>query len=183
MCPPESLVIETLPDLSPGAGEVVIDVKAAGVNFPDVLIIQNKYQFKPELPFTPGSEVAGVVNAVGDGVSHVKAGDHVIAPHPAYQQLYEVPQAIGCEVSLWRVGPETGYRYDVDALERALDRDQFGVATSGGEVLGPDQVCRRRGAGADLSVRRVVEAGLARDGFGEALHFDHVARHGGRLGG
>ncbi|NOZ19414.1 MAG: alcohol dehydrogenase catalytic domain-containing protein, partial [Betaproteobacteria bacterium] len=77
--PPESLVIETLPDLSPGAGEVVIDVKAAGVNFPDVLIIQNKYQFKPELPFTPGSEVAGVVNAVGEGVSHVKAGDHVIA--------------------------------------------------------------------------------------------------------
>ena len=65
--PPESLVIETLPDLSPSAGEVVIDVKAAGVNFPDVLIIQNKYQFKPELPFTPGSEVAGVVNAVGDG--------------------------------------------------------------------------------------------------------------------
>jgi NADPH2:quinone reductase len=77
--PPESLVIETLPDLSPSAGEVVIDVKAAGVNFPDVLIIQNKYQFKPELPFTPGSEVAGVVNAVGVGVSHVKAGDHVIA--------------------------------------------------------------------------------------------------------
>lgn len=48
------------------------------------------------------------------------AGDHVIAPHPAYQQLYEVPQAIGCEVSLWRVGPETGYRYDVDALERLV---------------------------------------------------------------
>lgn len=77
--PPESLVIETLPDPVPGAGEVVIDVKAAGVNFPDVLIIQNQYQFKPELPFTPGSELAGVVRAVGDGVSHVKAGDPVIA--------------------------------------------------------------------------------------------------------
>ncbi len=77
--PPESLVIETLPDLTPGAGEVVIDVRAAGVNFPDVLIIQNKYQYKPELPFTPGSEVAGVVQAVGGGVSHVKNGDHVIA--------------------------------------------------------------------------------------------------------
>ena len=48
------------------------------------------------------------------------AGDHVIAPYPAYQQLYSVPRAIGCEVSLWQVGPETDYRYDVDALERLL---------------------------------------------------------------
>jgi aspartate/methionine/tyrosine aminotransferase len=48
------------------------------------------------------------------------AGDHVIAPYPAYQQLYSVPRAIGCDVSLWRVGPDTGYRYDVDALERLL---------------------------------------------------------------
>ncbi len=48
------------------------------------------------------------------------AGDHVIAPYPAYQQLYSVPKAIGCDVSLWRVGPDTGYRYDVDALERLL---------------------------------------------------------------
>ena len=59
--PPETLSIETLPDPYPGAGEVVIDVKAAGVNFPDVLIIQNKYQFKPTLPFTPGGELAGIV--------------------------------------------------------------------------------------------------------------------------
>lgn len=48
------------------------------------------------------------------------AGDHVIAPYPAYQQLYSVPRAIGCEVSLWKVGPETGYRYDIDALERLI---------------------------------------------------------------
>ncbi|MBP6716315.1 MAG: aminotransferase class I/II-fold pyridoxal phosphate-dependent enzyme [Acidobacteria bacterium] len=50
----------------------------------------------------------------------LSAGDHVIAPYPAYQQLYEVPRAIGCDVSLWHVGPETGYRYDVDALERLI---------------------------------------------------------------
>ena len=62
--PPESLTVEELPDLAPQAGEVVIDVKAASVNFPDVLIIENKYQFKPPLPFTPGSEVAGIVRAV-----------------------------------------------------------------------------------------------------------------------
>ena len=91
--PPDSLVIETLPDLSPGAGEVVIDVKAAGVNFPDVLIIQNKYQFKPELPFTPGSELAGTVAAVGDGVTHVKPGDRVIAflGHGAFASQVKAP--------------------------------------------------------------------------------------------
>jgi aspartate/methionine/tyrosine aminotransferase len=50
----------------------------------------------------------------------LEPGDHVIAPYPAYQQLYSVPRAIGCDVSLWQVGPETGYRYDVDALERLL---------------------------------------------------------------
>jgi NADPH2:quinone reductase len=76
---PESLVVEELAPLVAGDGEVVIDVKAAGVNFPDVLIIQGKYQVKPALPFTPGSELAGVVSSVGAGVSHVKVGDRVIA--------------------------------------------------------------------------------------------------------
>lgn len=77
--PPQTLVVETLPDLQPGPGEVVIDVKAASVNFPDVLVIQNKYQFKPPLPFTPGSEVAGLVRAVGEGVEHVRVGRRVAA--------------------------------------------------------------------------------------------------------
>lgn len=76
---PDTLVIEDLPDVIPGPGHVAIDIKAAGVNFPDVLIIQNKYQVKPALPFTPGSELAGVVRAVGDGVTQVKTGDQVIA--------------------------------------------------------------------------------------------------------
>jgi NADPH2:quinone reductase len=53
--PPESLVVEEVPSLRPGPGEVIVTVKAASVNFPDVLIIQNKYQFKPPLPFSPGA--------------------------------------------------------------------------------------------------------------------------------
>jgi NADPH2:quinone reductase len=77
--PPESLVVEDVVSPDPGSGEVVVSVKAASVNFPDVLIIQNKYQFKPQLPFSPGSEVAGVVKTVGDGVTTVKPGDRVMA--------------------------------------------------------------------------------------------------------
>ncbi len=76
---PETLVVEDINDLTPSAGEVVITVKACGVNFPDTLIIQGKYQFKPAFPFSPGGEVAGVIKLVGDGVTNVKAGDAVIA--------------------------------------------------------------------------------------------------------
>lgn len=76
---PDTLVVEDLPEVVPGPGQVAIDVHAAGVNFPDVLIIQNKYQSKPALPFTPGSELAGVVRAVGEGVTNFKAGDKVLA--------------------------------------------------------------------------------------------------------
>jgi NADPH2:quinone reductase len=61
----------------PKAGEVLIEIKAASLNFPDLLIVQNKYQTKPALPFVPGSEYAGVVQAVGDGVTHLKVGQHV----------------------------------------------------------------------------------------------------------
>jgi len=77
--PPEDLVVEDVPSLVPQAGQAVVAVKAAGVNFPDTLIIQGKYQFKPEPPFSPGGEVAGVVKVVGEGVTSVKVGDHVIA--------------------------------------------------------------------------------------------------------
>jgi len=77
--PPESLVYEDLPSPKPEKGEAIISMKAASVNFPDVLIIQNKYQFKPPLPFSPGSELAGMVKEVGAGVTGWRAGDRVIA--------------------------------------------------------------------------------------------------------
>ena len=61
----------------PKAGEVLVQIKAASLNFPDLLIVQNKYQIKPALPFVPGSEYAGVVEAVGEGVRHLRPGQHV----------------------------------------------------------------------------------------------------------
>lgn len=76
---PESLVVEEVMDPTPAKGQVVIEVKAIGINYPDALIIEDKYQFKPERPFSPGAEVAGIVDAVGEGVKGVRRGDRVIA--------------------------------------------------------------------------------------------------------
>lgn len=77
--PPESLVVEDIPSPPAGEGEVKIRVRACGVNFPDTLIIQGKYQFKPELPFSPGSEVAGEVIEIGAGVEGRTVGERVLA--------------------------------------------------------------------------------------------------------
>jgi len=76
--PPEKLVLEEWPDLEPGPGTVVIDVHACGLNFVDTLMIQGLYQIRPEPPFVPGSEVAGFVSAVGEGVDDLKVGDRVL---------------------------------------------------------------------------------------------------------
>ena len=73
----DALTWTELPTPQPGAGEVLVKIHAASLNFPDLLIVQNKYQIKPALPFVPGSEYAGVVEAVGQGVSHLKIGQAV----------------------------------------------------------------------------------------------------------
>jgi NADPH2:quinone reductase len=80
--PPEKLVVEEVPTPTVGAGQALIAVKACGVNFPDTLIIEGKYQFRAEPPFTPGAEVAGVVEEIGEGVTQLKKGDRVVAFAP-----------------------------------------------------------------------------------------------------
>ena len=75
----DSLVVDELPDPTPAAGQVVVGVRACGVNFPDLLVVQGKYQFKPPPPFSPGGEVAGVVESVGAGVEGLHPGDRVLA--------------------------------------------------------------------------------------------------------
>ncbi|MDP2748010.1 NADPH:quinone oxidoreductase family protein [Pseudomonas sp.] len=77
--PAETLVLEEIASPEAKKNEVLLEVHAAGVNFPDTLIIEGKYQFKPPFPFSPGGEAAGVVTAVGEKVSHLKVGDRVMA--------------------------------------------------------------------------------------------------------
>jgi NADPH2:quinone reductase len=91
---PSALRIDDLPTPVPGAGQVLIDVKAAGVNFPDILITQGNYQFKPALPFSPGGEAAGVVSAVGPGVTSLAVGDRVATTllYGAYAEQVVAPE-------------------------------------------------------------------------------------------
>ena len=77
--PAENLVLEDIPTPEPKKNEILLNVHAAGVNFPDTLIIEGKYQFKPPFPFSPGGEASGVVAAVGEKISHLKVGDRVMA--------------------------------------------------------------------------------------------------------
>lgn len=77
--PAERLVLEDVAPIEPGKGQVVIAIKACSVNFPDTLIIEGKYQFKPDLPFTPGTDVSGIIKKVGPGVAHAHIGDRVLA--------------------------------------------------------------------------------------------------------
>lgn len=92
---PDALVVADVPSPRPGAGEVVVDVKAAGVNYPDVLMIQGKYQIRPPLPFTPGVELAGVVREAGSGVTNASTGDAVVASvaYGAFAEECVVPAA------------------------------------------------------------------------------------------
>ncbi|MCB2041060.1 MAG: NADPH:quinone oxidoreductase family protein, partial [Rhodoferax sp.] len=73
----DALNWKELPTPVPGPGEVLVEIKAASLNFPDLLIVQNKYQIKPELPFVPGSEYAGTVQALGEGVRHLTVGQNI----------------------------------------------------------------------------------------------------------
>jgi NADPH:quinone reductase-like Zn-dependent oxidoreductase len=76
---PETLELAELPDPKPGPGQLLVQVRACAINYPDVLIIEDKYQFRPERPFAPGGEIAGVVEVAGDGVGRWGPGDRVIA--------------------------------------------------------------------------------------------------------
>ncbi|MEO0410765.1 MAG: NADPH:quinone oxidoreductase family protein [Pseudomonadota bacterium] len=98
---PEMLEVKDIDSPPVGKGMVKIDVKAAGVNYPDALIIQGKYQFRPDPPFTPGGEVAGVISEVGEGVTNVKVGDRVLSllmAHGGFAEQAVTPAAMAVPI-------------------------------------------------------------------------------------
>jgi NADPH2:quinone reductase len=97
---PETLVLEDISEPVPGPGQLRVAVRACGVDYPDLLIIQDLYQYKPPRPFAPGAEVAGVVDTVGEGVEQVRAGDRV-ALSPARSGMAE--KAVGLASNCWKI--------------------------------------------------------------------------------
>jgi NADPH2:quinone reductase len=106
---PRSIVVETIPDPEPQAGEILVRVRAAALNFLDTLITRGKYQFKPELPFSPAAEIAGTVEKIGPGVHEFAVGQRVCAHlgwggarelvSVAEQRAIAVPDDVGFEVA------------------------------------------------------------------------------------
>jgi NADPH2:quinone reductase len=97
---PDTLVLDDIPDPVAGPGQVRVAVRACAVNYPDLLVIQDLYQFKPPRPFAPGAEVAGVVDAVGEGVGHVRVGDRVLLC-PARGGMAE--KTVGPAINCWKI--------------------------------------------------------------------------------
>jgi len=154
---PDTLSVETSPLPIPAAGEVLLRVHAAGVNFPDTLIIQGKYQFKPELPFTPGSEVAGEVLALGEGVQNVRVGDRVIAflstggyaTHAVAQaaQVMPLPEGMDYEAAAaFTLASGTSYHALVDRAKLQAGETLLVLGAAGGVGLAAVQIGHRLGA-------------------------------------
>ncbi len=178
--PFRSARVETVPDPVPGPGELVIDVHAIGVNYPDLLVIEGKYQLLPPRPFSPGKEAAGVVSAVGAGVTRFRPGDRVMAQreYGTYCErllspeatCYRMPEAMSFEE-----GAALGLAYQTShfaLLERGAYRKGEAVlvtGASGGVGLAGVEIAKALGA--------TVIAGVTSAGKGELCRrhgADHV---------
>ncbi len=165
--------IETVPDPVPGAGEVVIAAHAIGVNYPDLLVVEGKYQFLPPRPFSPGKEVAGIVEAVGPGVTRVTVGDRVMAQreYGAYAEkvrssaatCYPMPDALGFDE-----GAALGLAYQT-AHFAFVDRGAFKpgesvlvTGASGGVGLACVEVAKAYGATVIAGVTSAEKGELAK---------------------
>lgn len=154
---PESLVLKEIPSPTIDANQVLISVTTAAVNFPDALIIQNKYQFKPELPFSPGGEVAGRVLSVGKDVSHLHPGDRVVAlcgwggfaeqVAVNANRVFKIPNAIS-----WHTAAATLYNYGT-SYHALKDRGQLQpgqtiliLGAAGGVGLAAVELAKKMGA-------------------------------------
>jgi NADPH2:quinone reductase len=155
--PPDTLVVEDIAAPQPKAGEVLLEVNAASVNYPDVLIVQNKYQMQPELPFTPGTEIAGTVRALGDGVTNVKVGDRVIAfvglggfaeqAVATAKMLIPIPPGVSDEVAAsFTMAYGTSHHAVIDRGELKAGQTMLVLGAAGGVGLAAVEIGKAIGA-------------------------------------
>jgi NADPH2:quinone reductase len=153
----EALKWQDVPTPEPGPGEVRVAVRAASLNFPDLLIVQNKYQHKPPLPFVPGAEYAGVVDAVGEGVAGYRRGDHVavlagiggFATHAVARadKLLALPDAFPFEhAAAFAMTYGTSYHALIDRAELKAGETVLVLGAAGGVGTAAIQIAKAAGA-------------------------------------
>jgi NADPH:quinone reductase len=171
--PVRSQRVETIPDPIPGAGEVVIDAHAIGVNYPDMLVIEGKYQVLPPRPFSPGKEVAGVVSAVGAGVSRVRVGDRVMAQreYGTYREkvlspettCYRMPDAMSFgEGAVLGLAYQTSHFALVDRADFRKGETVLVTGASGGVGLAGVEIAKALGATVIAGVTSAAKGDLCR---------------------
>ena len=154
---PEDLVYKDIPSLTPNENEIVVSVKACAVNFPDTLIIQGKYQFKPELPFSPGSDISGLVKEIGSNVKRFKVGDEIfgVVPHGGFAEevisttknIFHKPKSMSYSIAasfLYAYG--TSLHALQDRAELSSDDTIVILGAAGGVGLAAVDIAHKKGA-------------------------------------
>ena len=155
--PVENLVWEDIDSPEPGENEVLVSIKAAALNFPDYLIVQGLYQFKPDLPFAPGNEGAGVIKKIGKNVTRFKEGDRVyfMAPYGAFAEeacmnefgVFPIPDDVSFELAAsYQMAYGTSYHALVQRGELKKDDEVLILGASGGVGLAALDIAKAKGA-------------------------------------
>ena len=172
--PVDNLVWEEVESPEPQDNEVLIDIKAAALNFPDFLIVQGLYQFKPELPFAPGNEGAGIIKKTGKNVTRFKEGDRVyfMAPHGAFAEqicinefgVFPIPDEISFQLAAsYQMAYGTSYHALVQRGDLSEGDEVLILGASGGVGLAALDIVKAKGARAVVGVSTEEKAEICRD--------------------
>ena len=172
--PVENLVWEDIETPEPGENEVVVSIKAAALNFPDFLIVQGLYQFKPELPFAPGNEGAGVIKKIGKNVTRFKEGDRVyfMAPYGAFAEeacmnefgVFPISDEVSFELAAsYQMAYGTSYHALVQRGELKKDDEVLILGASGGVGLAALDIAKAKGARVIAGVSTEEKAKICRE--------------------
>lgn len=172
--PIENLVWEDIETREPSENEVVVSIKAAALNFPDFLIVQGLYQFKPELPFAPGNEGAGVIKKIGKNVTRFKEGDRVyfMAPYGAFAEeacmnefgVFPISDEVSFELAAsYQMAYGTSYHALVQRGELKKDDEVLILGASGGVGLAALDIAKAKGARVIAGVSTEEKANICRE--------------------